>query len=336
MIWLVFRARRTWLRLTLGSGAATRSAGATVAVMRTAAVAVIFAGLLIAVLYAVERWRFSILQFLHLDSGWAGRQARRPLNGSSYDTALQTIGGVGGVFVALYFATISGIVGGIYAQTPHNIRDLVLGDRIGRSYIRIIATLTALAALLGLIRAAGARPWHTAIVALALLVGVGVFAFVALLRRAFYFFDVTILAPRVAEDFLRWAERAARKGAATSDRNLQAEFRQQAEAAISALEAIVDVVTAKERIDAEPIRRLAQNITVMSRRYAHIKQRIPTGSLWFGQRARHTQWYLSSAPAVSVAASTFTSIPPQAAPDPLWVEERVAAAQLALLGALLA
>jgi hypothetical protein len=288
---------------------------------------VLFLGLL----YAIERWRFTVLRELHLDHGWWHQQASRSLNGSAYDSALQTIGGVGGVFVALYFGTISGIIGGLYAQTPHNVRDLLLRDRTNNAYVGIIALLTAIAALLGLIRSAGVPPWHSAIVALGVMIGVGVFAFVKLLRRAFLFFDPTVFAPGVCNEFLRWAERAAGHGAATSDPYLQETFRRRAESAVSALEAIVDVVAAKPSVDPDPVLRMDRSLAATVARYTRIKQRIPTGSKWFELRAQHLQWYLSSITTLAIAGSTFTALPPQQAPNPLWVEDRITAAQLELL-----
>src|SRR4030066_231483 len=61
---------------------------------------------------------------------------------SDYVTFLATISGIGGVFIGLYYAGISGVGSAIYSRVPNNIRDLLARERIGNVYMRYLALLT--------------------------------------------------------------------------------------------------------------------------------------------------------------------------------------------------
>lgn len=315
------RFGRVGLRVGGQGGAVSEGVSASREVARGAGPAVVGAVLIFFGLWAFERWRLNVLDLLHLDGGWLARAARRTTNGSAYDTGLQALAGVGGVFLALYFTAISAVAANVYAAVPHDIRNLMLRDKVGNAYVRIVALLTALSGLLLLARAAGAGVWHVALPVLAVLTLFSVYAFVRLGQRAFYFFDPTILAGLVEDDFRRWFRRARAGGYRFDDRTFQNHYRDRARGAAESFAALVRITTRQETVDIAPLERLSTSVVRTLRFYARHKGEIPAKSLWFGQRPRHRQWFLTSATEVMVAGPTFTALQPEIVPDREWVEE---------------
>jgi hypothetical protein len=316
-----FRVDRVGLRVVGQGGTVSEGVSAGREVVRGAGPAVVGAVVIFVGLWALERWRLDVLDVLRLDRGWFARAARRPTSGSAYDTGLQALAGVGGVFLALYFTAISTVAANVYAAVPHDIRNLMLRDKVGNAYVRVVALLTALSGLLLLARAAGASVWHVALPVLAVLTLFSVYAFVRLGQRAFYFFDPTILATRVEADFRSWFRRARANGYRADDQAFQSHYRSRARAAAESFTALVRITGRQETVDVAPLDRLAASIIRTLRFHARHKHEIPAQSLWFGQRPRHRQWFLTGATELMIAGPTFTSLQPEVVPDRDWVEE---------------
>lgn len=316
-----FRLSRAGLRVVGQGGAVSEGVSAGGAVVRGAGPAVVGAFLVFVGLWALERWRLDVLGFLRLDDGWLAREARRSTIGSAYDTMLQALAGVGGVFLALYFTAISTVAANVYAAVPHDIRNLMLRDKVGNAYVQVVALLTALSGLLLVARAGGASVWRVALPVLAVLTLFSLYAFVRLGQRAFYFFDPTILATRVEGDFRTWFRRARAGGYRASDQSFQNHYRSRGRAAAESFVALVRITTRQETVDVGPLERLSTSIIRTLRFYSRHKHEIPAQSLWFGQRPRHRQWFLTGATELMIAGPTFTSLQPEIVPDRDWVEE---------------
>jgi hypothetical protein len=321
------RFGRVSLRVVGQGGAASEGMSAGREVVRGAGPAIVGAVVVFVGIWALERWRFDVLDFLRLDHSWLARAARGRTRGSAYDTGLQALAGVGGVFLALYFTAISTVAANVYAAVPHDIRNLMLRDKVGNAYVRIVALLAALSGLLLLARAAGASVWHVALPVLAVLTLFSVYAFVRLGQRAFYFLDPTILATTVEVDFRTWFGRARAGSYRASDEAFQHHYRNRARAASESFSALVRITTRQETVDVAPLERLSTSIIRTLRFYAQHKHEIPAQSLWFGQRLRHRQWFLTGVSELMIAGPTLTSLQPEIVPDRDWVEE-------ALLGSL--
>src|SRR5437016_3400217 len=89
--WVRFRSRRVSFGMTRRGAAIAEEFSArrelSRGLLRSSAVAV----LTVAGLWALQNWRFQILEFVHLDHWrWIEHQAHRKVNSSAYDTTLQT------------------------------------------------------------------------------------------------------------------------------------------------------------------------------------------------------------------------------------------------------
>lgn len=272
-------------------------------------------------LWALQTWRFQVLQFVHLEHGWLSKQAHRKLDGSSYDTTLQTLAEISGIFLALYLGFISTVAATVYAAVPHAIRNLMIHDKIGNAYVRGVALLTAVAGLLSIGRAAGSNAWVVALPVLAGLTLLAIYAFVRLGLRAYYFFDPSILASPIEAEFRRWVERAKSTHRAAGDPSFQNFYRTRARESVSSIAALVRISARQENLDPAPLERLTSSILRTLRYYLSVKQAIPAKSLWFGQKLRHKQWFLADSTELMLAMPTGSPLQPQRVPDEDWVEE---------------
>jgi hypothetical protein len=152
----------------------------------------------IALLSGLEYW---------LDPGWA-------VNDSAYVVLLETLAGVSGVFLALYFTAVSTVAATAYADVPSEARDLLVRDKLGNSYVRVVAFLAAVSVGLLAIRAPNHSAVTLAVPVVLAAAAVAIFAFVELGRRAFQFFDPVALANLALGDLGRAVNRVITYGPA--------------------------------------------------------------------------------------------------------------------------
>jgi len=328
---LLFRSRRFRFRLLQRGAAISEGASARRALLRGALGLASTAILVVLGLWALQTWRFQILDFLHLNDGWLHAQASRKMNPSSYDLMLQTLAAASGVLLALYLTIVTTVAATVYAAVPHDVRNLMLQDKIGNAYVKGVALLTAVSALLLIGRGAGASAWVVAAPVLAALALFAIYAFVRLGLRTFYFFDPTVLSGSVRFEFRRWVGRARGKRAAGRDASFQDFFRRRARTSVGAYATLVRVTSTQKDFNVEPLERLSDSIIRTLRYYASVKHQIPTSSRWFGQTLQHTPWVLADATELMVAAPTATLLMPKPVPDRNWVEEALFDALLEIL-----
>ncbi|HXV06087.1 MAG TPA: hypothetical protein VFP23_09325, partial [Solirubrobacterales bacterium] len=111
------------------------------------------------------------------------------LDKSAYDSLLETVAAATGVFLALYFTAVSAIAASIYVDVPHDIRNLIVGDRLGNLYVRIVAFAMALCTLLLVVHAGAGAAYRLVPPIVGLLAVISIFAFIRLGRHAFYLAD---------------------------------------------------------------------------------------------------------------------------------------------------
>jgi hypothetical protein len=170
---------------------------------RRSALSIVLAASLVLALHFAERSWTALVCDVGLGGTAIGRTITRPVDRGTYAILLQSVAAVTGVFLALYFAAVSTVAATVYSEVPHDIRDLMLRDKLGNFYVRAVAFLSALAIFLLVEQASGGAAYHLALPIVALLAGFAVFAFISLGQRAFYFSDPTVLSQLVVGDFLR-------------------------------------------------------------------------------------------------------------------------------------
>lgn len=136
--------------------------------------------------YTLTRPTFDYLVSLKLDS-------------SAYTTLAGTIAQVAGVFLGLYFAAISSVASSVYSRVSADVRAVVVEERVGNVYVRLVATLGAVALIDLAMLASGLSPGKLNLAFLLIMSVLSIFAFVVLGVRTFNFFDPTGIASHLLQ-----------------------------------------------------------------------------------------------------------------------------------------
>jgi hypothetical protein len=246
-----------------------------------------------------------------------------PLDEGAYDALLESIAAVTGVFLALYFTAVSAVAATVYASVPHDIRTLIVRDRLGNVYVQGVAFTMALAILLLALHAAGGSALALALPVVAALAVFSVFAFIRLGQRAFFLADPTRLADTLVYDFMSWFKRSKYGGWRWDVPAFQDHYRQQARRSASSLSSLMEIASEQSHLRGESSRQLIRRIGVLLSVYLADLHRIPTQSRWFGQRYEHQQWYLAGSSELEMATNTESSLQPKTVPDSNWVEDKL-------------
>lgn len=284
---------------------------------------VVVAVFVVGALYAAERGIPRLTATLGIETDWLGRQLSRAPNADSYDALLGTVAGVAGVFLALYFTALSTVAANVYTTVPHDIRQLIVRDRLGNVYVKAVAFLTALAVLLLATRALGLGPFRLAPPLLFAVGGYGIFSFIKLGQRAFYLADPTLLANNIASDAIDWTRRSTISGWRWSDANFQAHYRRGAVQCIDSLVSLTEISSRTAHLQGASRRRLVFNLVHTLHVYERDRGKIPLDSRWFGERYEHKQWYLVDGTELDLAMNTASSLTPKLVADNDWFEDRL-------------
>jgi len=243
-----------------------------------------------------------------------------PIEPATHVSILSTLAQIAGVFLGLYFTAVSVVASAAYARVRGDIRELLMREKVGNAYIRLVALLGAVAIFQ---HAALTIGFHTGILNLALLTGLGamaLFGFVVLGIRAFYFFDPAQLVEHLAVDLMRWIRSATPAGFQWRKPSFQVHYQRQADLALTTYRDVVSLSNAEEHLQGESLNRLALRALGLLRFYAREKQRIPSDSHWFERTHRHREWLTTDFTQISIALRTGTTLQPEIVPDPMWFE----------------
>lgn len=259
----------------------------------------------------------------HLVSWLTKRGFTPQIQDSHYVTLLATVIGIGGVFIGLYYATISAIGGAIYARVPNNIRELLAKEQVGNTYMRCVAWLTYLGVCLLGFRAVGFEPILLVIPLFFIGAGVAILGFARLGARAFYLFDPTILSGRLFEQLRRCYLHGQAGGYRWADPVFQNHAHRDAQAIIDTFTTVADITSKEPHLNGQPFAGLCKNLLIFLGDYETRKKSIPTDSRWYRQRYAHPDWYRTSDPETSWAHDTATLPTPATVNDPRWLESAI-------------
>jgi hypothetical protein len=244
-----------------------------------------------------------------------------PVAPSAYEVLLEAVAGVTGVFLALYFTAVSTVAASVYVNVPHDIRALIVRDRLGNLYVAGVAFTMAFSVVLLIARALTGRAYELGPPVVGLLAAFSIFAFIRLGQRAFYLADPTLLANTLAYDFGSWLRRATDSGRRWQDPSFQEHYRQQAHKSVTSLASLLAIASDQPHLRGGSVRQLTSATVGLLVRYLGVRDRVPTKSRWFGERYEHKQWYLTDSTEVDTATATATALQPRAVPDVAWVED---------------
>jgi len=175
---------------------------------------------------------FSLIDILLGHVSYTGSHSKRIIStllslvspdNSSYVALYSVIASIAGVFLGLYYTAISGVVSA-YAKFPDNIRNLLLREKVGNFYIRLLSLTTVLSVFL-----IGYKVfWNNPSILLSLFVLLlgcfSIFCFTLLGVRAFFFFDPASFGDVLFQDLCKQIKLATVNGYKFEDPNFQAYY----------------------------------------------------------------------------------------------------------------
>ena len=252
---------------------------------------------------------------------------------SSFDSASLPTAAieVGGVFVAVYFATVTFVVSTSYKDATRKLRDQIVRQPESRWYAVFFAQAVVYVALALALPVVDREATHLTLVVAGLSAALVVLSFGRIWITLFVLLEPTSLFPQIQRDLGRWVQRAYklgnRRGPSTGGvRRANAKIRDN-------LETLNDLVTLildreHERVGDRGISAsydprigvAIRNLLVVWDGYSRQKHTIRALPGWSPTRTQAKDWFLSSHTEVSVALATGTTLVGSEVVDDLWFE----------------
>lgn len=236
---------------------------------------------------------------------------------------LTTMVQIAGVFLGLYFTAVSVVASTVYARVQGDVRDLLVREKVGNFYVRVVALLGVVGTILLAAYVLGYTPGVLNSTLVAFLGGLAILSFVVLGSRIFEFFNPVPLTGYVGENLAREIIAVTPEGFRWQDRSFQGYHQRQAENLLRTYSNIVHLATQENHLRGDALRQLATGALSLMRFYAQKKLRIPSDSRWFKRTARHKDWLTSDATELEMALNTGTTLLPEEVPDPAWFESKI-------------
>jgi len=294
--------------------------GAIVIVIRSGIWPVLLSFLIVVVVYWFQFTITLPLVFRYIVESLAPKQVNwfTGPDGTTYITLLTTIAGTTGVFLALYFTTLSMVAISYSEPQQREIRNLVIENAISRGYISLLAHLGAIC-LFGLgFLAVGFPPSLLLMVYVLLVAGIAIFSFFVLGHHIFQLLDPRDLTSRPAANFLKCLKNATISGTRWEQIAFQRYFREQALYELHRIECLTEFAFVNPA-SGEIIRDLCISLLNLLSEYISDSRKIPSLSMWFPRKRVFQEWGFTSSIQTDIAMRTGTTPQPEEVPDYLFV-----------------
>lgn len=241
---------------------------------------------------------------------------------TSYVALFSVIASIAGVFLGLYFTAISGVVSA-YAKFPDNIRNLLLREKVGNFYIRLLSLTTILSVFLIGYKVFWNNPGIVLSVAVLLLGCFSFFCFTLLGVRAFFFFDPSSFGDVLFQDLRKYIKLATATGYKYADPNFQAHYQKMASEKLRTLKVLIDICVKEKHLQETSLLLVLIKTVYLLEYYEQEKAHIPSDSRWFNRTPVHKDWFLTDPSALLLAIQTHSFIQPEMVPNAYWFEDRV-------------
>lgn len=318
--WLNFRWLRTGFQFKNKLGSVTTEAQYWQALSRGTIMPILLASIVAFALYVAERNLSFFTNINWIQDGIFGHYLLHTLDSNAYVQMLTVIAGVTGVFLGLYFTAVSTVISNAYSSVSGDVRGLILGDRLGNKYVKLVAFVTALSVILLAFSATDITPLHFAIPVLAIVSCLAIFAFVNLGLRTFFLSDPTLFFGTLSLELQKWVKQATYRGYQWRNPNFQAHYRKQALKSATTLATLAKISGEKPELQGESHPRLLKSLLALVAVYYDGKHLIPSDSGWFGKKFQHKQWYLTESTELEMATQTDSALKPNEVPDTTWLE----------------
>ena len=140
---------------------------------------------------------------------------------SEYITFLSAIAAIGGVFIALYFSSLSAINATLYSTFSNNLRDLLYREKLGNSYIKFLSNTTFFAFCLIVFYLLGYEKIYAALPIMLVLIGITIFSYIELGMYTSKLFNVDTLSMSIFKNLYKYINNSIKKDMYHQDKIFQ-------------------------------------------------------------------------------------------------------------------
>lgn len=277
-------------------------------------------------------WLRSLPDWVERSLAWLSSPVPHTFDSSALPTAAIE---VVGVFVAVYFATVTFVVSTTYKDATKRLRDQIVRQPESRWYAVFFTQAVVYVALALALPVVNRTATHLTLVAAGLSAALVVLSFGRIWVTLFVLLEPTSLFPQIQRDLNRWVHRAYKLGrrkkpSPVAVRRANASIRRNLETLNDLVTLILDreYERAGDRgIAASYDPRIGSATMSLLRiweAYSQRKHTIRTLPGWNPTRTQAKDWFLSAHSEVSIALATGTTLAGSEVVDDLWYERWIA------------
>jgi hypothetical protein len=236
------------------------------------------------------------------------------------DSFLTTVASVSGVFLALYFASISSVAGNLLMKAPDKVRKLFLEEKEGSQYIRTLVLTGVISTFYLVFKSTGYEVSFYSLVFLLLLTIYNISVFRRLGMQLFSL-KTSEGAATITGEISKSIKRATIPWKNNGKPFIQNHFSTRATFYLDTFDQLIDF--GQEIFSTEQMRQFVRYAGGLLAFYPEQKRKIATASLWFKSRRQHKKWILTDSMEITLALNSGTGLSPTEIRDHIWFEREV-------------
>ena len=213
------------------------------------------------------------------------------ISNSEYITFLSAIAAIGGVFIALYFSSLSAINATLYSTFSKNLRDLLYRDSISNTYIKVLSYTTFFSFTLIGFFLLGFEKIYISIPIILLLIGFSIFSYYGMGTRMHELLSSDTLSHSIFNNLYKCINYATKNDIFNRDISFQKHYFILASQEIKLLKSLIETSLTNYKIYNTSFENITLNIFKLLEYYQIKKRFIPYNSLWYNQVHEYKDLY---------------------------------------------
>lgn len=246
-----------------------------------------------------------------------------PMTNSEYITFFAAIATLGGVFIALYFSTLSAINATLYNTFSNNLRDLLYREKLGNSYIKFLSNTTFFAFVIIVFFLLGYEKIYLSIPIMLVLIGTTIFSYIELGMYASKLFNVDTLSFSIFKNLYKYIDKSTKKDMYNKDKNFQNHYFTLASQEVRLLTSLLDTSLSKYEIHNDSLQNISIYILRLLTYYQEKKRLIPYESLWYKQKQEYKDLYKPGNLSLNIYLQSATMPQGETKYDLFWLEKKL-------------
>lgn len=242
---------------------------------------------------------------------------------SEYITFLGAIATLGGVFIALYFSSLSAINATLYSTFSNNLRDLLYREKLGNSYIIFLSNTTFFAFSLIVFYLLGYEKIYTAIPIMLILIGMTIFSYIELGMYTSKLFNVDTLSQSIFKNLYKYINNSIQKDIYRQDKNFQNHHYTLTSQEIELLRSLLDTSLLNYKIHNDSLYTISLDTLSLLTYYQRKKRLVPYESLWYKQKVEYKDLYKPGNLGLNIFLQSATMPQGDTKYNLFWIEDKL-------------